>query len=196
MCELELARRTPQEWRTLLRKVACYAHGVGPRLFGDTLRYRETGSQITSLTLGFVRGSRKGYVFRDGHILHYYFLCGACLRTAVALQATGGARDGRQLPPPGADDEAPEALTEGAALAFLQRRQCLDEFLAFTRQRKLKGKLRAYGAGFARYGAEAWDVERIARDLRVTPATIGRYRSQLRGFLEDFEVERERSRRR
>ena len=86
----------------------------------------------------------------------------------------------------------PHVLTEQVAVAFLQRRESLDQFLSFMKEQKLKGKLRAYGTGFPKYGAENWDVERIARDLRVTPATVAKYRSRLREFLEEFEIQRAR----
>lgn len=198
MSELQWGRRTPHEWRVLVKKVACYANGLGPRLYGSEQAYRQSGSEIANLTLSFVRERRKGYVFRDGHVLYYYFLCHACLRTARALQQVGGqdADDRRDvaLLEPGQDDATPLDLSESAALAFLERRGCLDAFLAFVKERKLKGKLKAYGQGFPKYGAEGWDGARIAKALRVDADTIAEYRSQLREFIEDFEIVRERHR--
>src|SRR5262245_62135189 len=107
MPEFERGGRTPQEWRVLIKKVACYAEGLGYRLFGSSLKYRHSGTEIATLTLTLVQSQRKGYVFRDGHGLYYDFLCQACVRTARALQAACS----RQ---PGAPD-----------LSLIE--QCLDE---------------------------------------------------------------------
>lgn len=198
MSELQWGHRTPHEWRVLMKKVACYANGLGPRLYGSELAYRQSGSEIASLALSFVREQRKGYVFRDGHVLYYYFLCHACLKTARALQQVGGQDADSQrdvaLLAAGEDDDTPLELRESVALAFLERHQCLDAFLTFVKEKKLKGKLKAYGQGFPKYGAEGWDGARIAKALRLDADTIAEYRSQLREFLEDFEIMRERHR--
>lgn len=200
MPEFEWGVRTPPEWRVLIKKVACYADGLGPRLYGAELRYRHSGTEIASLALHFVHEGRKGCVFRDGHVLHYDFLCRACLRTAQALQrasiGAAGAQAGsmavERLLEDAEDDDTPVELSEGAALHLLERRTCLDAFLAFVKAKKLRGKLRAYSLGFPKYGADGWDGERIAKDLRVTAGTVGTYRAQLRAYLEEFEIERER----
>jgi len=185
-------RRTPQEWRALIKKVACYAHGLGPRLYAANLKYRHSGTEIAIIALRRVREQRTGYVFRDGHVLYYYFLCAACLRTAEALQrAAVGTPDPSALDR-AEEDDTPMELGESVAVAFLERRKCLDAFLAFIKEKRLKGKQRAYSQGFPKYAAEGWDAECIARDLRISAADVGKYRSQLRGFLEDFEIERER----
>jgi hypothetical protein len=192
--------RTPQEWRALIKKVACYADGLGPRLYGADLKYRHSGTEIASLALGFVREGRTGYVFRHGHGLTYDFLCHACLRTARALQRAGIQDAASQLDiaaieaalAHAGDDDTPVELSEGFAVQLLERRKCLEAFLAFVKGKKLRGKQRAYGLGFPKYGADGWDAERIAKDLRVTSSTVGTYRAQLRDYLEEFEVDQER----
>lgn len=200
MPEFEWRGRTPQEWRVLIKKVACYADGLGARLFGAELKYRHSGTQIATVTLNFVREAREGYVFRDGHLLYYHFLCQSCLRTAQALQRAGMGPVGtppditaiEQSLEDAGDDDTPFELSERAAAHLLEQRKCLDAFLAFVKAKKLSGKLRPYSLGFPKYGADGWDAEAIARDLRVTAGTVGKYRAQLRGFLEEFEIEQER----
>jgi hypothetical protein len=185
--------RTPQEWRVLIKRVACYADGLGQRLYGADLEYRHSGTQVAALTLDFVREARKGYAFRDGHVLYYDFLCQACLRTAQALQrASVEPATAIEQCLADAEDDTPLELTEGAAVGSLERRTSLEAFLVFVRAKKLKGKLRGYSLGFAKYAADGWDAEAIARDLRMTEAAVGKCRAQLREFLEEFEIEEER----
>ena len=81
------------------------------------------------------------------------------------------------------------------ALQFLQRQQSLDPFLAFVRDQKLRGKLRAYCSGFPKYGEENWDEAQIAKDLRTTTDKVGAYRARLRDLIEEFELDRLRRRR-
>jgi hypothetical protein len=188
---LDGGARTPQEWRVLIKRVACYADGLGARLYGANLKYRHSGVEIATLTLDFVREGRMGYVFRDGHGLYYDFLCRACLRTAQALQGACG-ETATALEQSLVEDDTPVELTEGMAVGLLERRKCLDGFLAFVKAKKLRGKLRGYSTGFPKYAADGWDVEAIGRDLRVTSEAVGTYRAQLRAFLEEFEIEEER----
>ena len=185
-------RFEPQEWRLLMKMSALYAQSFRARVFGGSDRITQTGEEIVDITLTRAREGCEGYVFRDGDILFFYYLCRCCRKTVLTLQRPDlpDAADDQQ--PIEDDDDTPMALTERAAVAFLQRRQSLDRFLSFMREQKLKGKLRAYGTGFPKYGAEDWDVERIARDLRITSPTVAKYRSRLREFLEEFEIRRAR----
>lgn len=187
--ELHREKFGPHVWRRLLKMSAVYAQSFEARVCGgDVGATRAGGERILRLTLSRIVEGRDGYAFRDGDILFFHYLCRCCRKTALEL------RDAAPVPaatPPsgeGEDDE-PVTLTERAALAFLQRRQALAQFQAFAREQKLKGKLRAYCAGLEKYAADG-DAERIARDLRVTVETLGRYRSRLRDLLEDFEGER------
>lgn len=194
MLEFAEGERTPQEWRALVKKVACYADGLGERLYGPTLKYPHSGAQIAALTLDFVREARKGFVFRDGHVLYYDFLCQACVRMAQALQrasvepATDVEKSLADL-----DDATPVELSEAFAVSVLERRKRLDGFLAFVKTKRLKGKLKGYCVAFPKYASDTWQAAAIAKDLRVTEATVGTYRAQLRAFLEEFEIEEERS---
>ena len=189
-------RFEPQEWRLLMKMSALYAQSFRARVFGGRDRITQTGEEIVDITLTRAREGCEGYLFRDGDILFFYYLCRCCRKTVLTLQRPDlpEAADDRQPIEEieEDDDDTPMALTERAAVAFLQRRQSLDRFLSFMREQKLKGKLRAYGTGFPKYGAEDWDVERIARDLRITPPTVAKYRSRLREFLEEFEIRRAR----
>ena len=139
-----------------------------------------------------------GYEFKDGDILFFYYLCRCCRRTILTLQHPGS-RDGSDAAlPVENDDDTPIVLTETAALAFLQRRQSLDQFQAFIREhrlkdgQKLKGKLRAYAAGFPRYGAEnsgrGSDRKRFAHHAPYS----GQIPLAAEEFLEDFEIQRAR----
>jgi hypothetical protein len=182
----------PHEWRRLMKMSALYAQWFGARVFSGSGRITRTGEEILGLTLARVEEGRDGYVFRDGDILFFHYICRCCRRTVLALREDGESGPAQGAPPIEDDDDTPAELMETAALAFLQRRHSADRFLSFVKDKKLKGKLRAYATGFVKYGEEAWDIERIARDLRVTPATVGKYRSQLRELLEEFELQRMR----
>ena len=196
--ESHLGRFKPHERRRLMKETAVYAQSFCERMFGGHDGRAQTGQEVLGITVTRVKQGWAGYELKDGDILFFYYLCRCCRRTILTLQHPGS-RDGSDAAlPVENDDDTPIVLTETAALAFLQRRQSLDQFQAFIREhrlkdgQKLKGKLRAYAAGFPRYGAENWDVDRIARDLRITPPTVAKYRSRLREFLEDFEIQRAR----
>ena len=187
-------RFEPQEWRLLMKMSALYAQSFRARVFGGHDRITQTGEEILSITLTRAQEGCEGYIFKDGDILFFYYLCRCCRKTVLTLQRPDLPDPADDRQPIEDDDDTPMTLTERAAVAFLQRRQSLDGFLSFMREQKLKGKLRAYGTGFPKYGAEDWDVERIARDLRITPPTVAKYRSRLREFLEEFEIQRARHR--
>lgn len=176
------------EWQRLLKTSAVYAQSFQARHCGERLEANRTGEDILRITLEKMRAGCEGYTFKDGDIVFYHYLCRCCRRTVLELnpEISGG---GHLTV---GDGDAPAELTESGAVTFLDRRNALDEFLAFLKGKKLKGKLRAYGAGFAKYAADAWDVERIAKDLRVSPATVATYRSRLRELLEEFEIARAR----
>lgn len=181
-----------------MKTTALYAQAFFERVVGEYEGSPQSGDDILGITVTRVREGWDGYEFRDGDILFFYYLCRCCRKTVLALQHTGIPDKVDVALPVENDDDTPVVLTEAAALAFLQRRQSLDQFLAFIKElrledgQKLKGKLRAYGTGFPKYGAENWEVERIARDLRITPPTVAKYRSRLRELLEDFEIQRAR----
>lgn len=189
--ESHLGRFEPHQRRLLIKKAAVYAEGLGERMFGDERRFKESGEDILHITLQRLQQGEDGYSFKDGDILLFDCLCRCCRRTARSLQnghlvATGTSAVEEE-------DDAPTELSESAAVAFLERRDGLvDQFLAFVKKQKLKGKQRAYSLGFPRYGLEGWDAEQIARDLRVTAGTVHKYRSHLRELLEQFEVLRQR----
>jgi len=187
-------RFEPQEWRLLMKMSALYAQSFRARVFGGRDRITQTGEEILSITLTRAQEGCEGYIFKDGDILFFHYLCRCCRKTVLTLQRPAPPDAVNDQQPIEDDDDTPIALTERAAVAFLQRRQSLDRFLSFMREQKLKGKLRAYGTGFPQYGAEDCDVERIARDLRITPPTVAKYRSRLREFLEEFEIQRARHR--
>jgi hypothetical protein len=182
----------PQERRLFLKRSALYAHAFGVRVFGAEDRIPVTSEAVLGITLTKIVEGCEGYAFKEGDILPYYYLCRCCRRTILSIFREEPPDEGNAEPLVEEEDDTPAVLTERAAVQFLERRQCLDEFLHFVRGKGLKGKLRAYAAGFAKYGSDAWDVARIAKDLRVLPATVGTYRSQLRGFLEEFELQRAR----
>jgi hypothetical protein len=192
--ESHVARLQAREWQVLLKRSVLYAHAFGARVFGGPEHIPTTGEAILAITLTKIAQGCEGYQFKDGDILCFYYLCRCCRRTVLGLYLDGQSSQTHDKPPVEEDEDTPPVLTERAALHFLSRNHSADRFLEFVRSRKLKGKLRAYATGFARYGAESWEVARIAKDLRVTPATIGKYRSQLRLLLEEFELERARQR--
>ena len=187
-----LDRLAPDDRRLLLKRSALYAERFKQRVFGGTGNGTATGEEILALTLGKIADGCNGYVFRDGDILLFYYLCRCCRTTVLALHKE--ARSGEADVPPlvEEEDDAPLALTERAAVQFLERRQGLPQFLTFVGSQKLRGKLRAYAGGFHRYAAEGWDEQQIAKDLRVTPASVAKYRSRLRELLEGFELQRMR----
>jgi hypothetical protein len=187
-------RFEPREWWLMMKMSVLYAQSFRARVFGDQDRITQTGEEILDITLAKARQGCEGYVFKDGDILFFYYLCRCCRKTVLTLQQPDWADQASGPAAVGEDDETPDELTEQVAVAFLQRRQGLEPFVLFMKEQKLKGKLRAYGAGFPKYGADNWDVDRIARDLRITPATVAKYRSRLRGFLEEFEIQRARRR--
>jgi hypothetical protein len=187
-------RYEPREWWLMMKMSVLYAQSFRARVFGDHDRITQSGEEILSITLAKAQQGCEGYIFKDGDILFFYYLCRCCRKTVLMLQQpdrTDTAKDWKAI---GEDDDTPDELTEQVAVAFLQRRRGLEPFVSFMKEQKLKGKLRAYGTGFPRYGAENWDVERIAKDLRITPATVAKYRSRLREFLEEFEIQRARRR--
>jgi DNA-directed RNA polymerase specialized sigma24 family protein len=188
--EAHCALYQPREWQRLLKTSAVYAQSFQARLCGDAEEATRTGEDILRITLEKMRAGCDGYTFKEGDILLYHYLCRCCRRTALELyrEALPDA-DGVLLEE---DDDTPPVLTEAAALSFLDRRQALEGFVAFLKGRKLKGKLRAYCTGFGKYAAEGSDVARIAKDLRITPATVMLYRSRLRELLEEFEIARTR----
>ena len=181
-----------------MKTTALYAQAFFERVAGEYEGSPRSGDDILGITVTRVREGWDGYEFRDGDILFFYYLCRCCRKTILTLQHAGSGDGIDAALPVESDDDTPIVLTETAALAFLQRRQSLDQFLAFIKEQrfkdgqKLRGKLRAYAAGFPKYGAENWDVDQIARDLRITPPTVAKYRSRLREFLEDFEIQRAR----
>jgi hypothetical protein len=195
--ESHLGRFKPHERRRLMKETAVYAQTFCERIFGGPASRAQTGEEILGITVTRVKEGWAGYEFKDGDILFFYYLCRCCRKTILTLQNAGGDGIDAALPVENEDD-TPIVLTETAALAFLQRRQSLDQFLAFIKEQRLKdgqrlkGKLRAYALGFPKYGAENRDVDQIARDLRITPPTVAKYRSRLREFLEDFEIQRAR----
>ena len=175
------------EWQRLLKTTAVYAQSFQTRHCGERLEVGRTGEDILRITLEKMRAGCEGYTFKDGDIVFYHYLCRCCRRTVLELHPEVSGEGHLTV-----EDDTPAELTESAAITFLHRRNALDEFLAFLRGKKLKGKLRAYCAGFAKHAGDAWDVEQIAKDLRVTPATVATYRSRLREFLEEFEIARVR----
>ena len=196
--ESHLDRFEPHEKRRLMKETALYAQSFRERVFGGDDHSTQTGDEIVGITVARVKEGWAGYEFKDGDILFFYYLCRCCRKTILTLQRPDRHDMIDAALPVENDDDTPIVLTETAALAFLQRHQSLDQFLAFIKDhrledgQKLKGKLRAYAAGFPKYGAENWDVDQIARDLRITPPTVAKYRSRLREFLEDFEIQRAR----
>jgi hypothetical protein len=183
----------PHEWRRLLKMSAVYAQSFEARVCGeDQQTARAGGEEILRLTLSRIAEGHEGYTFRDGDILFFHYLCRCCRRTVLALHRANPAEAAGERQSAD-DDGTPAELTEQAALAFLQRRECLPVFQAFVKEKKLRGKLRAYCAGVSKYAAEG-EPERIARDLRITVGTLSEYRSRLRELLEDFESERVRRR--
>jgi hypothetical protein len=188
--QLHLDRFAPQDRRLILKRSALYAEGFKQRVFGAAGHGTLTGEEILTLTLGKIAEQRDGYVFRDGDILLFYYLCRCCRATVLALHEDSAA-DGAKAPTSAEEDEAPPVLTELAAAKFLERHHALAQFLTFVGTRPLRGKFRAYASGFHRYAAENWDEQQIARSLRVTPADIAKYRSRLRELIEDFELQRE-----
>ena len=195
--ESYLGRLRPNERRLLLKWSALYAGRFKDKVFGvagrkiTTVR---TGEEILGLTLTSIVQGREGYVFRQGDIVPYYYLCRCCRRTVLALYKETLAGEG-DVTPEEDDDDTPLVLTERAALQFLQRQQSQEAFLAFVRDQKLRGKLRAYCSGFPKYGEENWDEARIAKDLRTTTDKVGAYRARLRDLIEEFELDRLRQRR-
>jgi hypothetical protein len=188
--ESHLDRFAPDDRRLLLKGSALYAETFKQKMFGGTGHGAATGEEILALTLGKIADGCKGYAFRDGDILLFHYLCRCCRTTVLALHKEANS-DGVDVPSPmGEGDDAPPVLTERAAVQFLERRQGLTPFLTFVSTLKLRGKMRAYASGFHRYAAEGWDEQQIAKDLRVTPASVAKYRSRLRELLEDFELER------
>lgn len=185
-------RFTPQEWRRLIKKSALYAHLFRARASGGRAPIAQTGEEIVGITLKRVQEKHVGYAFKDGDILFFYYLCRCCRRTVHTLYEHGQSGTPLTCQPLEDEQDTPAVLTEQLAVTFLQRRESLDQFLSFIKEQKLKGKLRAYGTAFPRYGAENCNVERIAKDLRVTPATVAKYRSRLRELLEEFELLRAR----
>lgn len=177
----------PRARQLLLKRTLHYAQGLGERVLGGAPECPQTGADILAMAVDRICDGCKDYAFRDGDILLYYYLCRCCRMAALSLReaSTTGAA---QLE----DDDTPFELTEAAALSFLQRRNGLEEFLALVKEKKLKGKQRAYSLGFAKYGLEGWDPERIAKDLRATPEAVRGYRATLRAFLEEYELRRER----
>jgi DNA-directed RNA polymerase specialized sigma24 family protein len=184
-------RFASHEWQRLMKFAELYVESYLQRTYGGRDGIPQSGEEIVGITLQRVQEEQQGYAFRDGDILFFFFLCRCCRKTVRALH---------QAEPPEAiaapsvedDEDTPATLTEQVAVAFLQRRQSLELFQAFLKEQKLQGKLRAYGAGFPKYGADDWDAEQIAKDLRVTPGTVAKYRSRLRDFLEEFEIQRAR----
>jgi hypothetical protein len=185
-------RFEPREWWLMMKMSVLYAQSFRARVFGDRDRITQSGEEILSITLAKAEQGCDGYIFKDGDILFFYYLCRCCRKTVLTLQHPERADTATDLKAIGEDDDTPDQLTERVAVAFLQRSQGLEPFVSFMKEQKLKGKLRAYGTGFPKYGAENWDVERIAKDLRITPATVAKYRSRLREFLEEFEIKRAR----
>jgi len=185
-------RFEPREWRLMMKMSVLYAQSFRARVFGDRDRITQSGEEILSITLAKAEQGCDGYIFKDGDILFFYYLCRCCRKTVLTLQHPERTDTATDLKAIGEDDDTPDELTERVAVAFLQRSQGLEPFVSFMKEQKLKGKLRAYGTGFPKYGAENWDVERIAKDLRITPATVAKYRSRLREFLEEFEIKRAR----
>lgn len=184
----------PLEWQRLLKVSAIYAQSFEMRVCGeDQGAERAGGEEILRLTLSRIAAGCEGYAFRDGDILFFHYLCRCCRRTVLGLHPDKAIRLEASLQPAESSSDTPAELTEQAALAFLERRNAFAGFQAFTRERKLRGKLRAYCVGLAKYAADR-DPEWIARDLRITVGTLGRYRSRLRELLEDFESERIRRR--
>jgi hypothetical protein len=183
----------PQEWQRLLKMSAVYAQSFEVRVCGEEEdRAKAGGEEVLRLTLSRIAEGQEGYTFRDSDILFFHYLCRCCRRTVLALHNAKTADVAAEQQPAEIDD-TPVELTERAALAFLERRQGSASFQAFVKEKKLRGKLRAYCAGLAKYAADG-DPERIARDLRTTVETLSEYRSRLRELLEDFESERVRRR--
>jgi hypothetical protein len=182
--ESYLGRVEPRQRRLLIKKAAVYAEGLGERMFGPKRRFTETGEDILHITLRRILEGKEGYTFKEGDILPFDCLLRCCRRTARSLQNEHLADNATA-----AEDDMPaDELAESVAVAFLERRNSLDAFLAFIKAKKLKGKQRAYSLGFPKYGQEGWEADRIAKDLRVTPGTVSKYRSSLRELLEEFEV--------
>ena len=181
-----LDRFAPDDRRLLLKSSALYAETFKQKVFGET--ETTTGEDILALTLGRIADGCKGYVFRDGDILLFNYLCRCCRTTVLAMHQESSESD--TVPEAGDGGDAPPILTERAALQFLHRRQGLAPFLVFVKTQPLRGKLRAYASCFHQYAADAWDEQQIAKSLRVTPASIAKYRSRLRELLEDFELKR------
>lgn len=196
--ETYLGRLRPNEQRLLFKWSAVYAGRFKDKVFsvaGREITCAKTGEEILGLTLTNIMEGRDGFLFRGGDIVPYYYLCRCCRRTVLDLYRQTLAGEADAVIPQEEDHDTPLELTEGAALQFLLRQQTQEAFLAFVRDQKLRGKLRAYCSGFARYGEENWDEARIAKDLRTTTDKIGAYRARLRDLIEEFELDRLRRRR-
>jgi hypothetical protein len=191
--ESHLGRFHPDERRLLLKWLALYADQFKQRVFGGTSSTTITGEEILRLTLRKIAEGSQDYAFREGDILLFHCLCRCCRRTVLDLYREGA--DSESAVDPSDEDDAPIVLTEHAAAGFLQLHKSHDRFLAFLKEKKLTGKLRAYAFGFPGYAAERWDVDKIAKALRVTPAVVANYRSRLRELIEEFELQRMRERR-
>lgn len=173
-----------------MKMSALYAQWFCARVGGGHNHIGKTGEEILHITLRRIAEGASGYAFKDGDILFYFYLCRCCRKTILSLLQSETPETGEARRVVEEDEDTPIVLTEQAAVAFLERRQGLEPFQHFIKDKKLKGKLRAYSTGFPKYGAETWDVDKIANDLRVTPATAGQYRSRLRELLEEFEIQR------
>jgi hypothetical protein len=189
-----LDRFAPRDRRLLLKSSALYAERFKQRVFSASRHETSTtGEEILALTLGKIAKGCDGYVFRDGDILLFYYLCRCCRTTVLALHNEGRSSKHSEPAPLEEEDDAPLVLTERAAVQFLERRQGLDQFLTFIATQKLRGKLRPYASGFHRYAVENWDEQQIAKSLGVDPSRVAKYRSRLRELIEDFELARMRA---
>lgn len=182
-------RFASHEWQRLMKVAEVYVYSYRQRTYGGRDGIANSCEEIVGITLKRVQEQHQGYAFRDGDILFFFYLCRCCRKTVHTLHR---AEQPDVAPSVEDDEDTPAVLIEQVAVAFLERRQSLELFQAFIKEQKLQGKLRAYGTGFPKYGAENWDAEQIAKDLRVTPGTVAKYRSRLRDFLEEFEIQRAR----
>lgn len=197
--ELSLRHLTPQEREVLLTKAAIYAHRYADKIYGGGRRFPETGGDILNEAFSRAIAEWRGYTFKDGDIVFYLFLCRCCRKVVLSLQRRYGQDRNRvnactHIEPEAAeDDETPADLTENDAVAFLERRASVDEFLVFVARKRLRaGKQRAYCAGLVAFAQEGLDTSDIAARLSVTTNTVRTYRSRLRELVEEFTIERER----
>ena len=185
-------RFEPREWWLIMKMSVLYAQSFRARVFGDRDRITQSGEEILSITLAKAEQGCDGYIFKDGDILFFYYLCRCCRKTVLTLQHPERDRHGNRLE----GDRGRRRHARRADRTGRRRFPATEPRPGAVRvvheRAEAQGQAARLGTGFPKYGAENWDVERIAKDLRITPATVAKYRSRLREFLEEFEIKRAR----